>query len=938
MKNRFLSLFSVAALMMAACGLMVSCSDSGTDTPVNETPKTESLTLTVQPTTIVADGIEKATFAVIDHEGTVVTSEVTITCTTDGTKLSGATFTTTTAGTYKFQASRGNVSSNIVEVTATAVEEPAAGEYTLSVKPASIIADGVGVATFTVVDEQQADVTAKAEFWCATTEEKLSGNTFSTYNAGTYEFYALVGDVRTNTVSVEATKMEEPADVPTPIRWSEEHAFPASVDDGCEIEVTGIQHNNFQFVIRPGANVVTYRLDVYPLCRLYNSLFNSLCNATEYDKKVEWALVEEAIRGYVFDTSGAGAYTFDSNGGEEREFDWMNSQYDQANVVPDAEYVIVAVGCYDKDGFDQGDISICHLKTTSEPLIGNPEVKINVETGWKKAMVTHSGNEDCKYFYHYMSTEADLMPYIMGYGRKMYRDFMRFTMGDPYDINDGANNWYLRDWGTSADPSVVWMATAIGLDENETPAEDFQSKLFQLESVPDGIVEGTGSIAADLNYTSSSIVWYDFTIDANARTMLHKLYNTSTIEANKNDEAWLATTALDIDQNGGYGISNNNFGYNVDTEEYTGTSYTGRDFQIIQSALDGNGSYESGGSYQFAYILRNAANDISRIYFSEPFNIKERVTDNPSACQSNGTARLTSEGRTSIKFACEYDFENTSTIYFNWYYGDPSTLSREAALKIAMVGDEQPANIWWATEEGYDQYVVAGVDPATTYTIIYVYEDWNGVLGEVQWTSATTDSIEGGNNPQVEILTEMQEDGLHVSFQANDDTTWMKYAVGDKTSYGASLLLNYLGANIGMGSAEANAQYILDTWELWVTGEAGMTTQNTTASVFNALSDKELYVVLCVPFGKQDVQGDMAYLIYDKGQIKTMGDYYEGVTLGVKAPKSYPKIGQPQQRGTVPPMLKRPEPIKWENSIDKMTGGELRMIDMKSYSTHPKVR
>lgn len=937
MKNRFLSFFSVASLLVAACGMMVSCSDSGTDTPDIEKPKTESLTLTVQPTTIVADGVQKAIFAVIDQEGSVVTSEVTITCTTSGTTVSGAAFTTTTAGSYKFQATRANVSSNIVEVTATEAEQPA-GEYTLSVKPASIIADGIGVATFTVVDEEQNDVTAQAEFWCATTEEKLSGNTFSTYNAGNYEFYAQVEGARTNTVSVTATPMEEPTDVPTPIRWSENHAFPASVDDGCEIEVTGIQHNNFQFVIRPGANVVTYRLDVYPLCRLYNSLFNSLCGATDYEKRVEWALVEEAIRGYVFDTSGAGAYTFDSNGGEEREFDWMNSQYDQADVVPDAEYVIVVVGCYDKDGFDQGDISICHLKTTSEPLIGNPEVTISVETGWKKARVSHSGNADCKYFYHYMSTEADLMPYILGYGRKMYRDFMRFTMGDPYDINDGANNWYMRDWGTQADPSVVWMATAIGLDENETPAEDFQSKTFQLESVPEGIVEGTGTIAADLARTSSSIIWYDYTIDANARTMLHKLYNTETVEANKDDEAWLANLALDIDQNGGWGLPNYNFGYNVDTEEYTGMAYTGRDFSIIESAVMGNGGYESGGSYQYGYVMRNAANDLSQVRFSEPFNIKARVKDNPEACQSTGTARLTSEGRTSIKFTCEYDFQNTSCIYFNWYAGDPSALTREQALSLAMVGDEQPGTLWWAEEGGIDSYVVAGVDPATTYTIVYVYEDWNGVLGEVQWTSATTDSIEGGNNPQVEILTEMQEDGLHVSFQANNDTSWMKYAVGDKASYGNQLLLSYLGQNIGMGSAEKNAQYILDTWELWVTGEAGMYTANTTASVFNALKETELYVVLCVPYGKQDVQGELAYLIYDHGQIKTLGDYYEGVTLGVKTPKSFPKIGQPQRRGTVPPMLKRPEPIKWENSIDKLTGGELQFIDMKSYSSHPKVR
>ncbi len=940
MKNKFLSMFRMAALIVAACGMMVACTEENPE-PDTPNPGQGSLILKVNPSTIVADGVEKAIFTVTDEDGEDETMEVRYICSTTNETLNGNSFSTTTAGTYEFYAvDDDNVKSNTVSVTATAVEEQT--DYTLTVTPSTIIADGIGMATFTVKDKEEKDVTAEAVIYNVKEQANLKGNTFSTYNAGTYQFYAFVGESKTNTVTLEATMQEAPAveDVPTPIRWQEMHAFPASPDDGCEIEVTGVQYDNFQFVVRPGSQVVTYRVDVYPLCRLYNALFNSLCGATDYTAKVEWALVEEDIRGYVFDTSGSGAYVFDSNGGEEREFDWMNSAYQQADLVPGAEYLIIAVGCYDKEGFDQGDISICHVTTKQKELIGNPEVKITVETGWKKARVTHSpANSDTKYFYNFMSTENDVMPFIQGYGRKMYRDFMRHTLGDPLDINDGSANWNMYNWGSEADPSVVWMASAIGLDANETPSEEFQTVLFQLDEVPDGIVEGTGTIKADEKYTSSTVVWYDYTIDYNARTLLHKILSSDLADQYKNDENALAALAIDIDSNGGWGLSNDNFGYNTETAEYTGESLTSRDFQILSSALEGNGGYTDGGSYQFAYVLRNAANDLSKVNFSEPFTSKARVLDAPETCQSNGVATLTSAGRTSIKFTAEYDFENTSGIHFNWFFGDPETLTREQALQLAIAGGEQPSTFWWAVPGGKDEFTIAGVDVNTTYTMVYVYEDWNGVFGEIGLATCTTEEPIGGDNPSAEILTEMTPDGLKVSFQANDDTLWMKYAVGDKSTEGTSLMLNYLGEDIGMGTPAENAQYFYDTWQLWVSGEAGMYTANTSASVFNALSSNELYVILCQPYGKNDVPGKLAYKIYDHGQIKNLSDYYTGATMSVKKmAKSAPQVGQPHKRNAIPAMLLRPEPIEWENAIDKMVGGEFHIVDMKSYTSHPKVR
>lgn len=952
--KKILSKLNKAALMLVAASMIFSCSDGGDEidqpvTPPGPDPTPETLTLEVDPATITANGKDVAIFKVTDSEGNDVTNYAKIYNQTTSTQLAAYVFTTEQDGEYSFYATYEGVKSNTVKVTAL----PQDLYYTLTVSPAEIKADGIGVATFTVKDLDGKEPTSNYEIYCVTTEKTLASNTFSTYNAKEYQFYAKVYDQedkkefsKSNTVSVTATYDAGAVNNPTPIRYSEMKAVPYSTV-GCEIEVTGVQNNNFQFVVRPGAEVVTFRMDVYPLCRLYNSLFVELCNNSEYAETQEWADIEEAIRRYVFDASGAGAYIMDANGGQELEIDWMNSQYEQANVVPEAEYLIVVVGCTDTEGFDQGEMTIAYLKTTSDKVIGNPEVKIDVETGWKKALVRYeAATDDCKYFYNFWSTEDDLQPYIMAYGRKMYRDFMRHTLGAPLGIDDPEQNYSLLSWGAEADPNIVWMASAIGLDRNQTPAEDFQSETFQLKAIPENIVEGTGTIKADEQYTSSTIVWYDYTINANARSVFHKIYDTETIALHEGDETWSATIASGLLYDG-WGDANPYFKYSEELESYTGEGCTGRSFRVIQEAVEGNGVFGYDSEYQFGYVFKDAANNGSRLNLSEPFKIKTPVKDNPSACQSTGTAKLTAEGRTSVKFECNYDLENTSCIYLNWYFGDPTTLSQEE-LWLALGGANSelehnnhpdwaaiPPMMWPAEEGGYDYYTVAGLEPNTQYTILYVYEDWNGVFSEVKYITCTTAAGEGGENPAISLTYEMTDRGLMVHFEANEDTKYMKYAAGGKTEFGAQLELTELGEPY-LGDPQKDAQYYLDLWSMWVGAEAGLTSFNTSANL-GPIDDKDLTIIIGVPFGKDDIQGTAAYIIYDHGVVKSLHDYYdyEGEPLSVKRAKTAPKLGQPKHT-RIPAMLERPAELKRENKIDKMPGGKMQVIDMRKIASHPK--
>lgn len=90
--------------------------------------------------------------------------------------------------------------------------------------------------------------------------------------------------------------------VPTPIKWVENEVDGG--ERGVGIKVTSRTANNFVFECTPGDKVQSYRLDVYPLCRMYNYLFESGgVGASEEE-------IEDLILEALYNSEGAGAYTF----------------------------------------------------------------------------------------------------------------------------------------------------------------------------------------------------------------------------------------------------------------------------------------------------------------------------------------------------------------------------------------------------------------------------------------------------------------------------------------------------------------------------------------------------------------------------------------------------------------------------------------------------
>ena len=165
----------------------------------------KEVVLSADKETIVGDNTDVVTFTVT-VEGEDKTAESTITIVNYGSTLEGNTFVTDVAGEFIFQARFEGENSNQVVVTATAVEAPVQKSLTLTASAIRIKADGTETVTFKAMYGED-DVTATCTIQ-TTNGLAVENAAFSTTEAGTYNFYALYDNVRSNTVSVDAYNPE----------------------------------------------------------------------------------------------------------------------------------------------------------------------------------------------------------------------------------------------------------------------------------------------------------------------------------------------------------------------------------------------------------------------------------------------------------------------------------------------------------------------------------------------------------------------------------------------------------------------------------------------------------------------------------------------------------------------------------------------------------
>ena len=656
--------------------------------------------------------------------------------------------------------------------------------------------------------------------------------------------------------------------VPTPIVAYQDKVL--ATREGVSVEVTKIENRNFVFNLRPGEAVQSYRLDVYPLAHLYNSLYERMLS--EGKSSLEARNVDSYIRDLIFNSTGSAGFTFDPTTHPDyadKEFDWMNTSYAQARVVPDSEYIIIVIACYDKEGTEDGEMSLCYVKTTSSPLIGDPHVNVNVAVNYTAMDITLEPNRDCKYLYQWCSNESDLMPYINTYGEKLYIDFMRHSViGDPISAADPDACHFYMDFGQSARSDVPIMATAIALDENYTPAATMDFKVFQLLEKP--VVEPAEvSINVVDARVGASYAWLELKTEANAPYMFYRFLKTEEAEyyQNRATAEELRTFALTLN-NEGYGLKNENYSYNDTTNKYGG-SYTTQEVYYLTPNTE----------YVVAYVGRNRVQELGDVKFTKAFKTKPIVTDTPEACQSDCVMTLVAPNRTSVTISFEYSLEKHAGVRFQ--YIEPvldesmpsADASRETFLQYLGFGasadaDSQYANNWAAEFIGKDSYTLAGFDPGTKIKYAYMCEDWNGVVGDVKFAEVTLPNIATGDDVSAEVSGQYnaKTGTVTFTFTVNDQTANMLYLVEDDTFENDALGIKHLG-----NENYYTAEEMIKKWKTKCAAQ-GLSSNNIRTTIEKP-ADKTL-VALCLPFSQNGVRGELAYGIWDGTAFKTLSDYY----------------------------------------------------------------
>ena len=163
------------------------------------------LELTVDKTSILADGVDAAVFSV-SADGAVLSDNYQVLNVADSSFVANGVFTTTEAGIYTFVALYDKAVSNEIVVEAQVVEYPDP-VVELKADKTSIAANGVDKVTFVVLVDG-VDMTSESLIINQNSNETLNGNTFTSENVGEYVFVAEYNGFRSESVTITVNQIQ----------------------------------------------------------------------------------------------------------------------------------------------------------------------------------------------------------------------------------------------------------------------------------------------------------------------------------------------------------------------------------------------------------------------------------------------------------------------------------------------------------------------------------------------------------------------------------------------------------------------------------------------------------------------------------------------------------------------------------------------------------
>lgn len=661
--------------------------------------------------------------------------------------------------------------------------------------------------------------------------------------------------------------------------------------DGVSISIKSFDNANVTFECRPGANVQSYRLDVIPLAMLYNTLINEHPEGASEDE------VEDIVIQILSNSSSTNGVVFNEGTFDDfysHTFDWMNTEYHNGNILCDCDYVICVAPCFDTEGLEPSGINLAYFKTTAPALVGKPSVRIDVNASYRSFQAVHEPNDDCKYICYWSYLTDNIDEYLDMVGRRMLRDFVRCA-SETYNVANTSNLAYHVDFGQSADADVSHSCIAVALDVNGTPGDSFTSRIVELKPIPES---PAAAYTITPHKTAASIFWISVNFEPTCRNAYYRWLSVdeaARIQAyNEEQKAAYARELVET----GWGVHNPDFHFNAETNRPTGDASSVIEHQIV--------AYQPLDKYVIVSAGENYYGEISSLQFSEPVEMKKRVTDRPQDCKvSDEEFRcvLNNPSRTGFRYNFNYDNPDEVALYYFQIVSPVDAEARETnpemcppenietashaewmrfffeTYVVAADGEKVlQVNAWDSEPAGSDGLAMFGYEPGTEYVVAYCVEDMDGVISKVRFAKITTDRVQVGDNPQASITAELTDGEWMFTFTANEDTGTLLYMT---SSYGDA---NYqvLGLPFILRDQYDDYPYYSSFYDVWDEKimSLGLTTNSlTTYASETARTDGTILLALCLPVGAdkdgKPVYGPLQHVLIVDNQVKHLEDYRE---------------------------------------------------------------